>query len=98
MSGSAPMFTKPSRPQPCWSQATTAAGRVDLKARFNRPKHSVSGEFIIMRPLRCKSIPDNVTATQNSFGLQVAVDLFQPLPLGFVHSGSDGYERRGNTH
>ncbi len=40
----------------------------------------VDGEFLIMRPLVCKTIPDNVPAIQNGSGLPVAVDLFQPVP------------------
>ena len=52
----------------------------------------VPGELLIMQPLGCKTIPDNVIATQNALGLQVAVGLFQPLPLGFVNSGSDESE------
>jgi hypothetical protein len=50
-----------------------------------------------MRPLECKTIPDNVIATQNALGLQVAVGLFQPLPLEVVDSGSDEFESHCNT-
>jgi hypothetical protein len=50
-----------------------------------------------MRPLECKTIPDNVIATQNALGLQVVVGLFQRLPLGVVDSGSDEAESHYNT-
>ena len=54
------------------------------------------GEFLIMRPLECKTIPDNVIATQNALGLRVAVGLFQPFPLEFGNSGSDESENYCN--
>ncbi len=57
----------------------------------------VHGEFLIMRLLVSETIPDNVIATQNALGLQVAVGLFQPLPLGVVDSGSDESESHYNT-
>ncbi len=50
----------------------------------------VHGEFLIMRPLVSETIPDNVTATQNALGQQVAVGLSPPLPQGFGDPGSDG--------
>ena len=55
------------------------------------------GEFLIMPLLASETIPDNVIATQNALGLQVVVGLFQPLPLGFVDSGSDEAESHCNT-
>ena len=51
-----------------------------------------------MRPLVSETIPDNVPATQNALGLQVAVGLFQRLPLGFGEAGSDEAESHWNTH
>jgi len=57
----------------------------------------VHGEFLIMRPLGCKTIPDNVPATQNALGLPVAVGLFQPLPRGVVDSGSGGSDWHCNA-
>ncbi len=55
------------------------------------------GEFLIMRPLVSETTFDNVIATQNALGLQVAVGLFQRLPLGVVDSGSDEAESHYNT-
>ncbi len=55
------------------------------------------GEFLIMRPLGCKTIPDHVPATQNALGLLVPVGFSQPLPRGFVDSGSGGSESHCNT-
>ena len=59
-----------------------------------RPVH---GEFLIMPLLVSETIHDNVTATQNALGLQVAVGLFQPFPLGFGNSGSDESENYCNS-
>jgi len=42
-----------------------------------------------MRLLVSETIPDNVTATHNALGLQMAVGLFQRLPLGFIDANSD---------
>ena len=57
----------------------------------------MNGEFLIMRPLVSETIPDNVTATHNALGLQVAVGLFQRLPLGFIDADSDEPESHYNT-
>jgi hypothetical protein len=57
----------------------------------------VHGEFLIMPLLASETIPDNVPATQNALGLQVAVGGSQPPPRGFVDSGSDESESHCNT-
>jgi len=57
----------------------------------------VNGEFLIIRPLVSETIPDNVTATHNALGLQVAAGLFQRLPLGFIDADSDEPESHYNT-
>ena len=45
---------------------------------------AVPGELLMMRPLGCRTIPDNVIATQKALGRQVAVGLFQRLPRGLL--------------
>jgi hypothetical protein len=55
----------------------------------------VHGEFLIMRPLVSKTIPDIGPATHNVLGLQGAGGLFQRFPLGFVEAGSDEADSHG---